>query len=52
MELNLKLNDKYEILTPNGFKNFIGVRNWQKDRHFIIKLNNGTTIKCSDNHPF
>lgn len=52
MELNLKLNDKYEILTPNGFKNFIGVRNLQKDRHFIIKLNNGTTIKCSDNHPF
>lgn len=52
MGLNLKINDKYEILTPNGFKNFHGIRNLQKDRHFIIELDSGMVIKCSDNHPF
>ena len=48
----LKLNNKYEILTPNGFKQFYGVRQIDKPVHYIIKLSNGKVIKCSDNHPF
>ena len=49
---NIKINTNYEILTPSGYKSFNGMRKITKDRHFIIKLNNGKIIKCSDNHPF
>ena len=49
---NIKKNTKYNILTPEGFKPFVGVREVPKEKYFLITLNNGTQIKCSDNHPF
>jgi hypothetical protein len=48
----MKLNNKYEILTPTGFRDFKGIRTLEKNRHFKILLSNGKTIKCSDSHPF
>jgi len=51
-EYILKHNDKYEILTPSGFKDFGGVRTLYKDDIYTIQLSNGKTIKCSSTHPF
>lgn len=47
-----KPNLKYSIKTPTGFQKFGGIRHLQKDKHYVIKVSNGKTIKCSDNHPF
>jgi len=45
-------NIKYEILTPNGFNNFDGIKKLQKDKYFEIELNTGKMIKCSIEHRF
>lgn len=51
-EYILKNNNRYEILTPSGFKDFGGIRSLYKDDIYTIHLSNGKTIKCSSNHPF
>ena len=48
----VRLNNRFQILTPSGYQDFFGVRKLKKNCHYIISLNNGKTIKCSDNHPF
>lgn len=48
----MKINNQYQILTPNGFKNFSGIRKLVKDSYYTISLSNGITLKCSDSHPF
>ncbi|MBC8428272.1 hypothetical protein H8D04_00170 [bacterium] len=48
----VKVNSKYEILTPTGFRDFHGIREIMKDVYYTIELSNGKTIKCSNNHPF
>jgi hypothetical protein len=48
----IRLNNDYEILTPNGFVDFYGIRRIEKDSHLVIKLSNGKTLKCSNSHPF
>jgi hypothetical protein len=45
-------NTKYEILTPNGFVDFDGIKKLQKDKYFEIELSNGKIIKSSINHRF
>ena len=45
-------NTKYEIMTPNGFESFKGIRKLTKSSHYIITLSTGKQIKCSDEHPF
>jgi hypothetical protein len=45
-------NNRYEIYTPNGFKDFSGIRKLQKDKYFNIILSNGKHLKCSVTHPF
>lgn len=49
---DVKLNTRFQILTPSGYQNFLGIRKLKKDCHYVIFLSNGKTIKCSDNHPF
>jgi len=49
---DIKLNTRFEILTPSGYQDFSGIRKLKKTRYYIISLNTGKTIKCSDNHPF
>lgn len=44
---NLKINTKYEILTPDGWKDFYGIRKINKSSY--VKLKNYNLI-CSDNH--
>jgi hypothetical protein len=48
----VKLNTEYEILTPNGFQNFYGIRSLDKESHLSIELSNGKLLKCSLTHPF
>jgi len=45
-------NSKYEILTPNGFVNFDGIKKLKKNKYFEIKLNTGKILKCSYEHRF
>ena len=47
----LKLNNKYEILTPNGFKSFRGIQKLQK-KTFLFTCGNGAFCKVSQDHIF
>jgi len=49
---NVKLNTRFQILTPTGYQDFFGIKKIKKDCYYTILLSNGKTIKCSDNHPF
>jgi len=52
MNYNFKKNTKFEIMTPNGFQPFDGMRSLNKTSVYTITFSNGKTLKCSDNHPF
>ncbi len=52
IDSNVKLNTKFQILTPTGYQDFFGIRKIKKDCYYKILLSNGKIIKCSDNHPF
>jgi len=45
-------NNKYEILTPSGYKPFKGIRKTNKLQYIAITLNTGKHIRCSVDHPF
>lgn len=47
-----KLNSGYKILSPTGFVNFLGVQKIYKPFYHYIIFEDGTEIKCSNNHPF
>ena len=49
---NVKLNTRFQILTPTGYQDFFGIKKIKKECYYTILLSNGKTIKCSDNHPF
>lgn len=51
-DYTLKLNTKYEIMTPNGYKSFGGIRKLIKSDYYEIHLSNGYKLKCSTNHKF
>jgi len=43
-------NDKYEILTPFGFKSFDGISKTPAQAGVILHLSNGHKFKCACNH--
>ena len=45
-------NTNYEILTPSGFQDFNGIQIIKKNIKFILDLNDGTHLECSDTHRF
>lgn len=45
-------NNEYKILTPDGFKPFVGIEKKKKHEYLVVWLSNGHTIDCSLNHKF
>lgn len=45
-------NNKYEVLTPTGFQNFIGIQSIEKSEYIHILFENNQEIKCSFQHLF
>lgn len=46
----LQTNNQFEILTPDGFKDFDGVQRLLKKEGMIIKFASGTHLQCTCNH--
>jgi hypothetical protein len=46
------IQNRYKILTPNGFEDFDGVQKITHTGYVLVKLSNGVEIKCSKNHAF
>jgi len=49
--MNIKLNTEYEVLTPNGFKDFYAIKQIKKT-YLKISFNNGEEIGITPNHIF
>jgi hypothetical protein len=47
-----KLNKDIKVKTPDGFKSFSGIQKVYKPFYHWIIFDDGTEIKCSDNHSF
>jgi hypothetical protein len=47
-----KLNKDIKVKTPDGFKYFSGIQKVYKPFYHWIIFDDGTEIKCSDNHSF
>ncbi len=47
---NYKKNTEYEILTPDGFKDFDGVQLTKKDKSIKFRFSNDNTLGCSYSH--
>jgi len=47
-----KLNKNIEVRTPDGFKSFSGIQKVYKPFYHWIIFDDGSEIKCSDNHSF
>lgn len=47
-----KLNKNIKVKTPNGFKDFSGIQKVYKPYYHWIIFDDGSEIKCSDNHSF
>jgi hypothetical protein len=47
-----KLNKNIAVKTPNGFKSFSGIQKVYKPFYHWIIFDDGSEIKCSDNHSF
>ncbi len=47
---NYKINKKYEVLTPEGFKDFDGVNIKIKEESVLFKFSNNREIGCSYRH--
>lgn len=47
---DLRLNERYEILTPGGFQPFYGVRKVLKKEWFQITFSDGSLLKTSGKH--
>lgn len=50
--MTIKQNSRFEILTPNGFQSFAGIRKLRKSLVYSIEFSNGSFLKCSDSHKF
>jgi len=48
----MHINNKYEILTPNGFETFDGIQLNEKEEYLDISFINNINIKCSLDHKF
>ena len=47
-----KLNKNITVKTPSGFKSFSGIQKVYKPFYHWIIFDDGSEIKCSDNHSF
>ena len=47
-----KLNKNIKVKTPDGFKSFSGIQKVYKPFYHWIIFDDGSEIKCSDNHSF
>ena len=47
-----KLNKSIKVRTPSGFKDFSGIQKVYKPYYHWIIFDDGSEIKCSDNHSF
>ena len=47
-----KLNKNIKVKTPSGFKDFSGIQKVYKPYYHWIIFDDGSEIKCSDNHSF
>jgi hypothetical protein len=47
-----KLNKNLEVKTPDGFRSFSGIQKVYKPFYHWVIFDDGTEIKCSDNHSF
>jgi hypothetical protein len=45
-------NTKYKVLTPQGFKDFKGIRRTTKEELLTLFFENGTKLECSRKHLF
>lgn len=43
-------NDEFEILTPDGFEDFDGIKTSEKSSHINILFDDGVSLGCSLNH--
>jgi len=43
-------NDEYEILTPDEWKNFDGIKVTTKNEYLTLHFDDGTKLECSKNH--
>lgn len=50
MKNNIKQITEWEVMTPEGWSNFSGVKRLQKKGYYKISFSNDTTLKCSPNH--
>ena len=50
--MNLKRNNKYEILTPNGWEDFNGVKKGVPQKMLILYFEKNIKIKCTYEHKF
>lgn len=50
--MNLVKNLEYEILTPTGWLDFVGMKRQEKENWIRITLENNVKIECTDYHPF
>lgn len=48
----VELTNKYEILTPDGYRKFEGVEKRVKSEYVKLYLSDGNVVKCSTNHVF
>ena len=49
MSGHLVVNDSYEILTPSGWQNFLGIKRDTKQT-IIVRFTDNTTFSCTPNH--
>jgi hypothetical protein len=51
--MTVKLNEEYEILTPSGWKNFVGISKTQNKKERIeITFDDNSSVIASPDHPF
>jgi hypothetical protein len=50
--MQIKHNTRFEILTPNGYQDFAGVRKLRKDKIYVITLSSNIILRCSETHKF
>jgi hypothetical protein len=47
-----KVNNRYEVLTDDGYKGFVGIKRSYADEIYLITLSNGFSIKSTRNHVY
>jgi len=48
----MKINNRYQILTPNGYEDFDGIQKVKRDKFCKVVFKDNTEIECSTDHVF